>query len=128
MFWPIIILAILGLFIIKFLEKEKFILSLPYLLMIIITPIYAVLDHTVFVKVFGCGCVPSAQTNMLNIPFNANDLRAVVYIGITIISLILGIFLSKKLDNKKSKALYFITILAFNILLTYEVCQVSMWA
>lgn len=128
MFWPIIILAILGLFIIKFLEKEKFIVSLPYLLMIIITPIYAVLDHTVFVKVFGCGCVPSAQTNMFNIPFNANDLRSVVYIAITVISLILGIFLSKKLDSKKSKALYFITILAFNILLTYEVCQVSMWA
>ena len=37
------------------------------------------------VEIFGCGCVPSTQANMLNIPFNANDLRMTVFSLLTIV-------------------------------------------
>ena len=47
--------------------------------------------------------IPMYQTNMLNISFNANDLRIVVYSILTIICLIIGVPLSKKIDNKVHK-------------------------
>lgn len=30
----------------------------PFLVMILITPIYNILDSFLFVDIFGCGCVP----------------------------------------------------------------------
>lgn len=42
------------------------------IIMSIFIPIYIVLDNLILIDIFGCGCVPSTQTNMLNIPFNAN--------------------------------------------------------
>lgn len=64
---------------------------------------------------------------MLNINFNANDLRIVVYSVITIFMCILGILLSRKLPNKKTKVIYVITILLVNILLSFMVCEINMW-
>ena len=113
--------------IILLLRKRKMILSLPYLFMFFVTPIYNVLDSKIFVKIFGCGCVKYGQTNMLNINFNANDLRIVVYSVITIFMCILGILLSRKLPNKKTKVIYVITILLVNILLSFMVCEINMW-
>ena len=78
--------------------------------MLIITPIYNILDNIIFVEVFGCGCVPIAQTNMFNIDFNANDLRRLVYGVIALAMFILGIILSKNIESKKKKATYIITI------------------
>jgi len=128
MFFNIILLTILGIWIILYLNNKKLIKSLPYLLMIFITPIYNILDQNVFVKVFGCGCVPFTQTNMFNIDFNANDLRALVYSILAISITVLGIFLSKKFESRKAKIIYVLTIGIVNILLAYTICQMYMWA
>lgn len=101
--------------------------ALPYLLMIFITPIYNILDQKIFVKVFGCGCVPSVQTNMFNIDFNANDLRFVVYTVISVLMVVLGINISKKFEKKQNKIIYNITIFLVNIILTFYVCKLYMW-
>ena len=128
MILDILIAVILVVILIVYLKNKGFVVSLPYLLMFFITPIYSILDQNIFVKVFGCGCVPSAQTNMLNIAFNANDLRVVVYTVITMAMVIVGTILAKKLENKKEKMTYIITILLFNSLLTFEICKIAMWA
>lgn len=57
---------------------------LPFLIMPLITPVYNILDSLLFVDIFGCGCVPSAQENMLGIGFNANDLRWSTYALLTV--------------------------------------------
>lgn len=128
MIWNILLLIILVIWIVVYIKNKKAILVLPYLLMSFITPFYNILDQKVFVEIFGCGCVPSAQTNMFNIDFNANDLRFVVYNVLAILIFALGILLSKKLDNNKSKVIYIISILVLNLLLAYKICQLYMWA
>lgn len=81
--------------------------------MLFFTPIYNILDRKVFVEILGCGCVPSAQTNMFNIDFNANDLRLIVYNILAFVLTVFGLFLSKKIENKKVKIMYVLTIFAF---------------
>ena len=127
MVWDVLLILILVIWIIIYIKNKKAILALPYLLMSFITPFYNILDSTVFVEVFGCGCVPTVQTNMFNIDFNANDLRFVVYNVIAILMLILGIKLSKKFNSKKVKIIYNITIIIFNILLAAIICKRYMW-
>lgn len=122
---PILLITI---WVIIYIKNKKAIRALPYLLMIFITPIYNILDSKVFVKVFGCGCVPSVQTNMFNSSFNANDLRLTVYTMISILMLILGIKISQKFKTKTIKIIYNITIIIFNLMLTYKICQMYMWA
>ena len=90
--------------------------------------IYNILDQKIFVEIFGCGCVPSAQTNMFNIDFNANDLRLIVYNIFAFAFTVFGLFLSKKIENKKVKVIYVLTIFVFNILLAFKICQLYMWA
>ena len=128
MILDIILLMLLVGWIIWYIKNKNAIKALPYLLMIFITPFYNFLDQNVFVEIFGCGCVPSVQTNMFNIDFNANDLRRLVYSVLAIAVIILGIFLSKKIEIKKKKAVYIITIAVFNILLALKICQMYMWA
>ncbi len=127
MIWNIILFIIFVVWVIMYVKNKKTILALPYLLMLFLTPFYNILDQKFFVEVFGCGCVPSAQTNMFNISFNANNLRFVVYSVFTAIMLIIGIVLSKKLNSKVLKAIYPITILILNLLFTYKICQMYMW-
>lgn len=45
MIWDIILLIILVVWIVIYLKNKKVILSLPYLLMIFLTPIYNILDQ-----------------------------------------------------------------------------------
>lgn len=128
MILDIILLGVLVAWIMLYIKNKSAIKALPYLLMIFITPFYNILDQKVFVEIFGCGCVPTAQTNMFNIDFNANDLRRLVYSLIAIAVFVLGLFLSKKIESKKKKTIYIITILIFNILLALKICQMYMWA
>ena len=128
MILDIILLIIFIGWIILYIKNKNAIKVLPYLLMFFITPFYNLLDQKVFVEIFGCGCVPVAQTNMLNIDFNANDLRRLVYSVIATAVFVLGLFLSKKIEGKKKKTIYIITILVFNILLALKICQMYMWA
>lgn len=128
MIFDFILLIVLVVWIILYIKNKNVIKALPYLLMIFITPFYNFFDQKVFVEIFGCGCVPIAQTNMFNIDFNANDLRRLVYSVIAILVFVLGIFLSKKIESKKKKTIYILTILLFNILLALKICQMYLWA
>lgn len=108
---------------------KKYILrTLPYLVMPVFTPFYILLDKVLLVDIFGCGCVPSTQTNMLNIPFNANDLRWTVYFLLTIGMTFLGLRFSKALQHKWTKIVYVAGIPAFNLILTFWICRMFMWA
>ena len=124
----IILLIMLVVWINIYRKNKKVILTLPYLLMIFVTPIYNILDQKIFVKIFGCGCVPIAQTNMFNIDFNANDLRLIVYNILAVAITIWSIFLSKKIENKKLKIIYVLTILVVNLLLVYKIRRLYMLA
>ena len=120
MIWNIIWLVFI-IWIILLIKNRKTVLSLPYLFMIFITPIYNILDQKIFVDIFGCGCVPYAQTNMLNIAFNANDLRRVVYN-------IMIVIMTREFENKKGKIIYVTTIILVNLLLALYICSLCMWA
>lgn len=98
------------------------------MLIFFISPWYRLLDVLIFVNVFGCGCVPTAQTNMFNIPFNANDLRIVIYIILNIICTIMGVILSKRIDNKILRVIYILLILVVNISYSLLMDYVGSWA
>lgn len=127
MFWNVILLIIFIIWMVMCFKNKKAIGALPYLFMLFITPIYNILDQKIFVDIFGCGCVPYAQTNMLNVNFNANNLRFVVYNVIVVIMTILGIVLSRKFENKKTTITYIVSIILVNVLLAYKICQLYMW-
>lgn len=108
-------------------KNKKIIVSLPYLLIIFITPIYVLLDQIYFVNIFGCGCVPIAQKNMLNIPFNANDLRILIYSILIIIVIFIGGVLSMRFKSIKEKILYIFSVFIINIVLALYICQLYVW-
>jgi hypothetical protein len=108
-------------------NRSKLLLSVPYILVLIMTPIYGILDRFVFVKVFGCGCVPDVQENMFGISFNANDLRFTVYAVVALLMTVLGFKLSKSIPNKWIKLVYVVSILVFNAAFGLWICKVSMW-
>lgn len=108
--------------------KKKWVAVLPFLIMPVLTPIYNILDHLIFVDVFGCGCVPEAQTNMLNIAFNANDLRRTVFFLLAVILSIWSIILSKPMKNRVLRILYCVLAAGFNFLLALWVIKSFLWA
>lgn len=79
--------------------------DLPFIILPMLIPIYRILDSLILVDIFGCGCVPSAQTNMFNIPFNANNLRLTVFSVLTIGLSIWNIVISKTFNRKIPKFL-----------------------
>ena len=107
--------------------KKKIIAALPFVIMPALIPLYSFLDSLVFVEIFGCGCVPSAQTNMLNIPFNANDLRLTVFSVLTVGLSVWSGFIAKKFKNKIAGIIYFFGAVLFNILLTAWFYKTAMW-
>lgn len=108
--------------------KKKIKAVIPFITMPIMIPIYCFLDSLVLVDIFGCGCVPSTQTNMLNIPFNANDLRLTVFSVLTIGMTILSVAISKSFQRKSTKVLYRIAVVLLNVILTMWVVKAFMWA
>ena len=107
--------------------KKKIILVLPFIIMPVFIPIYNVLDSIILVDIFGCGCVPSAQTNMLNISFNANDLRATVFFVLTIGLFIWSMVISRTFDGKSTIRLYCFAVIILNLILTVWVVKTFMW-
>ena len=107
--------------------KKKIIAALPFVIMPALIPLYSFLDSLVFVEIFGCGCVPSAQTNMLNIPFNANDLRLTVFSVLTVGLSVWSGFIAKNFKNKIARIIYFFGAILFNILLTAWYYKTAMW-
>lgn len=128
MLWLLLTSLVFLIWLVLYRKNNKLILSLPFLLIFFISSWYRLLDVLFFVKVFGCGCVPTTQTNMFNIPFNANDLRMLVYSILNGICIILGIVLSKKINNKVLKVIYVFSILLVNILYSLFVNYIGSWA
>lgn len=108
-------------------KTHKFFMIVPYVVMLLMTPFYNILDSKIFVDVFGCGCVPVAQSNMFNIDFNANDLRRTVYSIVACLMLAWGIHISKAFRDRTAKIIYCVTIFVFNIILTNYICRMYMW-
>lgn len=107
--------------------KKKIIAALPFAIIPAFIPLYSFLDSMVLVEIFGCGCVPSAQTNMLNIPFNANDLRLAVFSALTVALSVWSGFIAKNFKNKIARIIYFFGAVLFNILLTAWYYKTAMW-
>ena len=108
--------------------KKKIMTIMPIIIMPIFIPIYIILDKLILVDVFGCGCVPSTQTNMLNIPFNANDLRVTVFSILTIILAIWSMVIAKSIKRKIVKILYCFTVILLDVILTLWIVNAFMWA
>lgn len=108
--------------------KKLIIMPLPFIVMPIFIPIYKILDGLFLVEIFGCGCVPFTQTNMLNIPFNANDLRLLVFAILSIVLSVWGINISKIFRRKVVKIIYCVAAVLINTLLTIWVVNAFMWA
>ena len=108
--------------------KKKIMTIMPIIIMPIFIPIYIILDKLILADVFGCGCVPSTQTNMLNIPFNANDLRVTVFSILTIILAIWSMVIAKSIKRKIVKILYCFTVILLDVILTLWIVNAFMWA
>lgn len=108
--------------------KQKLLNAMPFLLIPLVTPFYNILDSVLLVDVFGCGCVPSAQTNMLNIPFNANDLRLAVYLVLSVILSIWSFWWARSFQRKYVKWIYCAAVILYNLCLTLWVVKAFMWA
>ena len=108
--------------------QKKITTIMPIIIMPIFIPIYIILDKLILVDVFGCGCVPSTQTNMLNIPFNANDLRVTVFSILTIILAIWSMVIAKSIKRKIVKILYCFTVILLDVILTLWIVNAFMWA
>lgn len=107
--------------------NKKLLTAMPFIVMPIFLPIYMALDGSIFVEVFGCGCVPSVETNMLGIPFNANDLRKVVFAVLTVALSVWGIRLSKRFHKKTTRLFYCLAVIVVNVLLTLWIIKTFTW-
>ena len=101
---------------------------MPFLIGPIFTPIYIVLDNLILVNIFGCGCVPSTHTNLLCIPFNANDLRLAVFSALTFGLFVWSIKISKEFNQKIARFAYCFAVIALNMILTIWISKTFMWA
>ena len=108
--------------------KKKILAVVHFITVPILIPLYCFLDSFIFIDIFGCGCVPSTQTNMLNIPFNANDLRLIVFSVLTVDMAVLGVILSRAFHKKITKILYCFAAILLNVALTMWVVKAFMWA
>ena len=107
--------------------KKVILYMVPFLLLVVFTPLYVIADSLFLVDIFGCGCVPVAQTNMLNIPYNANDLRRTVYFLLTVALTVIGWRISKPMHKKWVRAVYCVAALIWNLMITIFVCKTYMW-
>ena len=106
-------------------KKAKYVL--PYLILIFITPFYELLDKLLFLKVFGCGCVPETKKNMLGIGFNANDLRITFYFLLSIFIFWYSFKLSKDFKRKDEEIVYGVSTLIINLFVIYFINKIFIW-
>ena len=107
--------------------KKKIVIVLPFIIMPLFIPIYNILDSLILVDIFGCGCVPIAQTNMLNISFNANDLRLMVFSVLAVGLSVWSFVISKSFNKKITKFLYCFATIFLNVIITIWVVKTFMW-
>ena len=99
----------------------------PFLIMPVFIPLYMMLDSLILVEIFGCGCVPDTQTNLLNVPFNANDLRLLVFAALTVGVTAWSIRISGSF-SKGGRLLYCAAVFVMNLVLTLWIVKTCMWA
>ena len=107
--------------------KKKWLPALPFLIMPVLIPFYWILDKLILVDVFGCGCVPSVQENMLGIAFNSNDLRLTVFTALAIGLSIWSLILAKAFTRTGAKIIYCLAAVVMNALLALWVVKAFMW-
>ena len=108
--------------------KKKLIPALPFIIIPGLIPIYWILDKLFLMDIFGCGCVPSVQENMLGISFNSNDLRMTVFAALAIGLSIWSIVIAKTFTRRIIKILYCLAVIVMNALLALWVVKTFMWA
>lgn len=108
--------------------KKIIVAALPFVVIPIFLPVYRILDSLFLVDVFGCGCVPSTQSNMLGIPFNANDLRVVVFSALAIALSVWSLRIAKGFQRKSVKILYCCAVTAANVAFAIWAAKAYMWA
>ena len=92
-------------------KKEKIVLLLPLTINLFFLSYYNFVDD-ILIEVTG-RLQPFGGT------YNFNYTRLIISIIITLILFILSIYLSKKIESKKTKIIYIITIFLFNIILAF---------
>lgn len=108
--------------------KKIFKAILPFVISLLFLPVYRILDSLILVDIFGCGCVPDAQTNLLNIPFNANDLRVVVFALLAVALFAWSFPISKAFQRKPVRILYCTCVLLANAAFALWAARAYMWA
>lgn len=108
--------------------RKKWIAVLPFILMPVLIIPYQLLDSLLLVDIFGCGCVPYTQTNILNIPFNANDLRLTVFGILAVGMAVWSVFIAKRFQKRIMKWVYCLAVSLANVLLALWVVKTFMWA
>lgn len=92
-------------------SKKPYILSLPSYLIFGIVVVYSIIERTVLLqKISG---------------LEANKLRAIVYVIVAILMMVINLFLSKKLERNKEKVTYIITATVFNIVVLFEMWYIT---
>ena len=123
----LIIVIIFLIWLVVYFKNKKAKYILPYLILIFITPFYELLDKLLFLKVFGCGCVPETNKNMLGIGFNANGLRITCYFLLSIFIFWYSFKLSKDFKRKDTKIVYGVSTLIINLFVIYFINKIFMW-
>ena len=108
--------------------KKKWIAALPFIIMPLFIFPYQILYNLILVDIFGCGCVPSVQTNMLNIPYNANDLRLTVFAALTVGLSVWSVWIAKRFTGKIAKWLYCSAVFLVNAGLALWVVKTFLWS
>ena len=108
----VITLVLLLIFI--YVISKRFLIALPYLFLILFTPIYEILDASYFTQVLGTS--------------NSNILRLILYGAVIILMSILGLILSKKFKSIKSKIMYILTVPLVNFVIASVISKFTFWA
>lgn len=104
--YEIIIIVVTVTIGVVYFSKKPYILSLPSYLIFGIVVVYSIIERAVLLqKISG---------------LEANKLRAIVYVIVAILMMVINLFLSKKLERNKEKVTYIITATVFNIAVLFE--------
>ena len=108
---------------------KKAYLLCPLLIFPLLLVPYSILNNSVLVKIFGCGCPKfDEDTGMLmKNQFNANSFTALFWSVIAVVVVICSLFLMKKLSHWRIKLLYVIFTAGISFSLTNYFCQLMMW-
>ncbi len=97
-----------------------------YLYHLVTFYIFLFLNQHVLLPIFGCGCVPSVQENILHIPINTNQITSFYYFSTFFLLLFFAYRFSKSM-SKKERELFLISLILWNALISFYFLQILMW-